>query len=147
MTALSVVDSTSSRAGLRKTTRTRRASRSSAIGKFERCPWVGMVPATSPLPRSTHRDLPCIRQVDEGSCAVLVDLETFRVRLEPDVGHFRLAIRVDDGERALAVPDDHPVARQVDPNVVGIVAKVDAPQERQISARSIRTDPSPPFAT
>jgi hypothetical protein len=70
------------------------------------------------------RDLPRVRHVDEGSCAVLVDLETFGMCLEADVGQLRPALRIDDGECSLAVSDEHPVARPVDPNVVGSRAVV-----------------------
>jgi hypothetical protein len=79
-----------------------------------------------------HSDFPCIRHIDEGSSAVLVDLKTFGVCLEPDVRHFRLAFRVDDGECTLAISDQHPVARPVDSNVISVIAQVDASDGRQI---------------
>src|SRR5690349_11649961 len=76
---------------------------------------------------------PCIRHIHECAAAAGIDLETFRVSLEPDIRDLLPALRVDDGKRTLAVSNNYPVARSIDSNVIGVLAQIDAPFARQVS--------------
>src|SRR5947207_3196907 len=54
------------------------------------------------------------------------------MRLERDVGNLCPALRVDDRKRALAIPDKHPITRRIDPDIIGVVAQIDAAFARQV---------------
>src|SRR5262249_50638449 len=79
-----------------------------------------------------NRDLPCIGQVDKGSCGAFVYLKTLRVRLKRYVRNVRPALRVDDGEGTLAVADKQPVTRSIDPDIVGVLTEIEAAFARQV---------------
>ena len=51
-----------------------------------------------------------------------------------DIGGLGSGLRIDDCERAVAVTDEHTIARGVHLHIVGIVAELDAADRRQIVA-------------
>jgi hypothetical protein len=51
---------------------------------------------------------------------------------KPDLGNLGAHRGVDNREGALAVPDKHPLARAIDPDIVGILAEIDALDGREI---------------
>ena len=79
------------------------------------------------------RNVPGIRHIDERPACRRVELERFGMGLERKVGDLGVAVRVDHGKRTLAVSDEHPVARCIDADVVGIVAQVDPSIGREIA--------------
>src|SRR5262245_57951195 len=79
-----------------------------------------------------NRDLPCVGHIDKGSSGAFVDLKTLRVRLEADAGYLCSALRVDNDKRTLAVPYEHLATSSIDPDVIGILAQIDAPFARQV---------------
>jgi hypothetical protein len=60
------------------------------------------------------------------------------VPFQSNVTDFCSDRRVDDRERAAAIADDDPIAGGIDPNVVGVIAEVDATQRRQVVAQVAR---------
>ena len=101
----SAADMTTRRAGLRKTTKSRRASLSMAIGKFERLGCVGQAPTTSPSVRSATS----ISRAS-GTLTKTRSPSTWKlsgVCLEPDVADLCSGRRVDYRQRACAITDKH----------------------------------------
>jgi hypothetical protein len=52
--------------------------------------------------------------------------------LKRDVGNFCPALRFNDCKRALAIADKHPMPRSIDPDIIGVLAQIDATFARQI---------------
>ena len=119
---------------------------STAIGKFDPAPCVGQ-DRVAPVARSTTSMLRASGTLTKIRGSGFVELETLRMGLERMSAILPRRCRIDHCQRALAVTHEHAVALRVDPHVVGIVAKLDAADRREISARSSRTEPSPAFAT
>ena len=67
--------------------------------------------------------------------------------LERHIADLASARRIDDGQRALAVADDDPVAPRIEADIVGIVAERDLPDGRKSGPWNSRTEPSPALAT
>src|SRR5260370_26135023 len=77
-------------------------------------------------------DLPSVRHVDKGQRAAFIELETLRMRLEPDIGDLRPALWIYNGERALAITYEYPLPGIVDSDVIGIIAEINPRHERQV---------------
>ena len=84
----------------------------------------GHGPGDFTLCKIDDRDLLGIRHIDESSRAAVVDLESFRVSFKAGLGDLRPGVGVDNGERALPIPDDDTAARYVEPNVISVITKV-----------------------
>ena len=79
-------------------------------------------------------DIARVRHIDKNLGPGFVDLKTFRMSLETDIGRFGPGCRIDHRERAVAVTHEHPIALSVDPHIVGILAELDASDRRKIIA-------------
>ncbi len=75
--------------------------------------------------------MPVIRDVRVKPASDAIDLKTFRVRLEGDIGNFGPGRRINDRNAAFAVTDENTIGLRIDANIVRVVTKLDA------SARSV----------
>ena len=79
-------------------------------------------------------DLARIRHIDKNLGPGFVDLKTLRMALETEIGGLGSCCRIDRRKRALAVTHKDPVARRVHPDIIGIVAELDASDRCKIIA-------------
>src|SRR4029078_235383 len=76
-----------------------------------------------------------LRQIDENLAACGIELKSFRMDRQRDIGDPLQSLDIDCGQTAGAIADHDLSGGAVDADIVGILAKIDTPGRRVICSR------------
>ena len=133
--APSLIEKAASFAGLRKTVSISPASRRSAIGKLSPAIVTGQLAVSFPDRRSAAAIACALRQIDENLAACGIELKSFRMDRQRDIGDPLQSLDIDCGQTAAAIADHDLTGGAVDADIVGILTKINPPGRRVICSR------------